>query len=135
MANERPNITTQFFSFTLIGAITTATHYVILVSLVNVARVSPVAASAFAFGLSALLNYALNYRITFSSNKPYLATFAKFGTIAATGLALNTTVMALAIGVFRAHYFKAQLIATALVLVWNFIGHRVWTFSVGQNGI
>ena len=76
------------------------------------------------------MNYALNYRITFSSNRAHLATFVKFSTIATAGLALNTTVMTLAIALFRLHYFKAQLIATALVLVWNFIGHRTWTFGV-----
>lgn len=78
------------------------------------------------------MSYALNYRITFSSNKPHLPTFTKFSTIAAAGLALNTTVMALVTAVFRVHYFKAQLIATTLVLVWNFIGHRAWTFGVGE---
>jgi putative flippase GtrA len=133
VANERPTITIQFLFFTLIGATTTATHYVILVSSVNISHASPVAASAFGFGLSALMNYALNYRITFSSNRPHLVTFAKFSTIAAAGLTLNTMVMAVAIGVLRIHYFRAQLTATALVLVWNFIGHRAWTFGAGEK--
>jgi len=75
----------QFFTFAGIGAIGTAGHYATLILLVQAMNVSPVFATTTGFVIGALINYLLNYRITFKSNKQHRETITKFFSVAAMG--------------------------------------------------
>ncbi len=44
------------------------------------------------------------------------------------GLGLNAGVMELAVEVIGSHYLMGQVVATALVLIWNFIVNKMWSF-------
>ena len=101
--------------------------------LVQMAGVTPVLASAGGFVLGALVNYFLNYRYTFRSNNRHHEAIIKFFTIALVGLVLNTLIISLAIDILSLHYLLAQVIATGLVLIWNFTGNRCWTFREATN--
>jgi len=46
-----------------------------------------------------------------------------------TGLALNAGLMAIGTRILGLHYLLAQLIATCMVLVFNFVASRYWTFA------
>ena len=70
----------------------------------------------------------MNHRLTFKSNKRRHITVSKFYLIAATGFLLNAVVMWLNTTVIGMHYILSQIIATGIVLVWNFLGNRYWTF-------
>jgi putative flippase GtrA len=80
------------------------------------------------FSGGAMVNYFLNYYVTFKSTKSHHEAMIKFSIVAVIGLILNTLMMALAIEVFALYYLLAQVISTGLVLFWNFIGNRLWTF-------
>lgn len=118
----------RFIRFGLIGGLATAIQYAILVVLVRGIAADPVVASAAGFCVSAGMNYGLNYRFTFRSRKRHRETLAKFMTLAVIGLALNSMTMALAVRLLDVGYLLAQLFATALVLLWNFLGNEFWTF-------
>lgn len=119
----------QFVLFAGVGVIGTAAHYVLLSVLVEVAGVHPVPASTAGAVLGALVNYFLNRQFTFRSDKRHREALTKFLTIAALGLALNGLLMFILVDAFGLHYLLAQFISTGLVLVWNFMGNRFWTFS------
>jgi putative flippase GtrA len=38
-------------------------------------------------------------------------------------------IMSLAINQLGIHYFVSQMLATGIVLVWGFLGNRLWTFK------
>lgn len=118
----------QFFLFAGIGAVGTLVQYAVLVTLVQLARAEPVISSAAGMVGGAVVNYILNYRYTFKSRKSHGEALGKFMTVAVAGLALNTLVMKLAIETFALHYLLAQVVATGIVLAWNFAGNRLWTF-------
>ena len=111
------------------GAIGTAAHYALLVMLVQGLGADPVAASAAGAALGALINYLLNYRYTFRSRQPHRSAAPKFFFLAAIGLVLNTLLMAFGVHVLHWNYLLVQVLATGLVLLWNFIGNRMWTFG------
>ena len=117
----------QFARFAMVGGIATLIQYAVLLALVQLAGLNPVWASAIGYALSAVLNYLMNYRYTFRSQAHHGRAALKFVTIAGLGLLLNSLVMA---GLIRAdaHYLAAQVVATAVVLLWNFFGARYWTF-------
>lgn len=121
---------TRFVRFALVGGVATAIQYAILVLLVLGFSVAPTPASSVGFVLSAIVNYLLNYRYTFRSNRAHGPAAAKFGLLAGSGLLINAAIMHLLVGA-SVHYLLAQICATAVVLLWNFIGNSLWTFGVG----
>jgi len=119
----------QFLGFAGIGALATAIQYGILAFAVEVLGASAVVGSSAGFFLSAIINYALNYRFTFRSDQSHGQTAIRFVLVAAAGLALNAALMSLLTGPMRVRYLIAQLAASALVLIWNFLGNAMWTFA------
>lgn len=120
---------TRFVRFAAVGGVATAIQYALLILLVRDFAMAPTPASSIGFVLSAGVNYLLNYRFTFQSDRPHGPAAAKFGLLAGTGLLINAAIMRLMTGAGM-HYLIAQVCATALVLCWNFIGNSFWTFGV-----
>ena len=119
----------QFLLFTGIGAIGTAGHYTTLILLVQFLQTNPVIASTTGFVIGALINYLLNYRITFNSNKEHRETLTKFFSVATLGAVFNGLIMSAGFYLFDIHYLIIQLTATGLVLVFNFMANKYWTFA------
>jgi putative flippase GtrA len=116
----------QFTLFSAIGLVGTAAHFFLLILLVQGIGVNPVFASIAGFVLGALVNYWLNYHITFQSKTSHYSSLPRYMTVALIGLGLNTFIMAKAVVLF--HYLLSQLLATGLVLIWNFLCSCYWTF-------
>lgn len=119
----------QFILFTGIGAIGTAGHYATLILLVQALHADPVIASTIGFTVGALINYLLNYRITFNSDKRHSEALTKFLSVAALGAVINGLIMTAGINISDLHYLVIQVIATSIVLVFNFIANKYWTFA------
>lgn len=119
----------QFLVYASVGVVGTAGHYVTLVSLVQVSGVNPVYATTLGFVIGALINYFLNYRITFRSQKRHVETLPKFFVVAGTGGTVNSLFMLVALKYLSIHYMLIQFTATGLVLVINFLLNKTWTFS------
>ncbi len=118
----------QFINFTGVGFIPAIGHYGLLITLVQIASVPAVPASAAGALLGALINYTLNYHFTFRSSKRHREAVVKFAAIAVIGLLLNTGFMWVGVELIGAHYLLSQIVTTGLVAIWNFSGHRYWTF-------
>lgn len=127
-AEESPGLRLfQFGRFLIVGGMATAIQYAILLALTG-AGIEPLPASSFGFAASALANYTLNRRFTFHSEVKYVTGLERFSIIAGVGLALNAVIMAAGIRL-GLHYVASQIVATAIVLLWNFQINRLWTFS------
>lgn len=121
-------IARQFTMFASIGAVATVTHYTFFIALVQFTELGPVSSSMIGFVIGALVNYALNYRLTFRSHKRHRECIPKFFGVALFGLGLNTIIMIIATKILYLHYLVAQIVATGVVLIWNYTAHRGWTF-------
>lgn len=119
----------RFVRFTLVGGVATAIQYALLILLVHGFGMTPTPASSIGFALSAAVNYLLNYRFTFQSDRPHGPAASKFAVLAVAGLLINAAIMHLMVGA-GVYYLLAQVCATALVLFWNFVGNSFWTFGV-----
>lgn len=123
----------QFAHFSGVGCISAIGHFGLLIALVQGLHVTPVVASAAGALLGAAINYALNYRYTFRSSKRHREAAFKFALVASVGLLLNTLFMWIGIELLGLHYLIGQIITTALVLIWSFLGNRCWSFHVEAN--
>lgn len=119
----------QFVFYTAVGGIGTGGHYLTLVALVESGFLTAVLASVTGFTVGAIINYVLHYWFTFNSNKAHREAMGKFFTVAILGAIINTTLMHIGVNVIQMHYLVCQIISTGIVLVWNFILNKVWTFQ------
>lgn len=120
---------TQFVSFASAGAVGTLVQYVLLFALVEALLLHPVSASILGFLGGAVVNYLLSHHWVFRSRRKHSETISKFVAIAWMGLMLNAAVMCVLVMIAGVHYFPAQIAATGMVLLWNFLGNRFWTFA------
>jgi putative flippase GtrA len=118
----------QFLRYAAAGAAGTAVHYLVLIVLVQAAAVGAVVASTLGAVAGALVNYRLNHRYTFDSDKPHAHALPRFAAVALAGVAVNAAVLSLMLAFITPHYLLAQLAATAVVLIAGFAVNRVWTF-------
>ncbi|MBY0563986.1 MAG: GtrA family protein [Hyphomonadaceae bacterium] len=121
------NLAQQLVRFVAVGAVATAVHYAILIALVELAGMPPVFSTTAGYAAGTVVSYVLNRRFTFKSNAPHHASFPKFVALNAIGMLLNGAIFAalISLGVW---YVLAQVIATGLVLIWNFLGARFFAF-------
>jgi putative flippase GtrA len=68
----------KLIKFSAVGALGTLAHYSVLVSLVQLLSVNVLVASSTGAIVGALVNYFLNYKWTFNSNKRHSEAMAKF---------------------------------------------------------
>ena len=120
--------TRQVLRFAVVGVIATATHYSILTALVEIRHVNKIVATTIGYAIGTIVSYVLNRRFTFDARgTPVVKSFAKFAVLYGVGAFLNGAIFGALVhaGLF---YLFAQVIATGIVLFWNFLGARYIVF-------
>lgn len=118
----------QFLRYAIVGATGTAVHYLILIVLVHAASMNAVVATTLGAIAGALVNYWMNHRFTFGSDRPHARALPRFVLVAIGGIVLNAAVVAAMLAFVAPHYLVAQIVATAVVLLAGFLANRAWTF-------
>lgn len=119
----------QFILFATLGAVGTAGHFVTLVLLVQFVGMAVIWATTAGFIVGALINYALNYHLTFRSDKAHGETMVKFFIVALVGAGLNMIIMFWGVNILALFYLLVQVVASFVVLLWTFSANKLWTFS------
>jgi len=127
--SKHKNTIGQFLLFAGLGVIGTLGHYTTLIVLVQFWSVDPVFASSFGFVVGAIINYILNYHFTFQSDKRHSEALTKFLIVAIIGAAINGFIMYIGIENTQINYLIVQIFATCVVLLWNFVLNKLWTFA------
>ena len=100
------------------------------------------AANSLSFSAGVANNFILNRRWTFAdaSVAPWSSQLARFTLVSLIGLALNNAIILLLEAPFgnltgqpEWGYFPAKIVATGLVVFWNYFANRLWTFQPGQD--
>jgi len=125
------SVYSQFLVFVMVGAVATTVHYLLMGGLIIIWAVHPVSATVAGFMAGALTGYLLNRRFTFRSRCPHRYAVQRYLLVAGSGLSINTLIVAVGIAT-SLHYALAQAGATILVVFWNFLANRYWTF--GNHG-
>lgn len=121
--------TRQFILFATIGAVGTGGHFLTLVLLVEFAGLSAVWATTAGFVVGALINYVLNYHLTFKSDKAHREAMLKFFIVALVGAGMNMLIMYIGVDVMAQFYLLVQVAASSVVLLWTFSANKLWTFA------
>ncbi len=119
-----------------VGALGTATDVAVTLALVKYAGLAPVLANATGFVFAAGQNFVLNRHLTFPESRGLAASgqLTRFFIVSLVGLAINLPVFLFvdfSLHPYLGHhsYKVAKLFAVGVVLTWNFLANRMWTFS------
>lgn len=122
------HLPTQFIRFAAVGAATTAVQYAVLWLGMAAASAPAAVASAAGYALGVLLSYVLNYAFTFRSSTPHLEAAPKYFAVFGVGWCINLAMMAMLVHRWGWSAWPAQVLTTAVGLVWNFSASRWWAF-------
>ncbi len=118
----------QFVKFGIVGVIATAIDFVALIALTEWAGMAPVASAAISFTLSVLFNYAASMRFVFQRREDISRSreLVIFVVLSLVGLFINEALMWLGVNVASLNYVLVKLLATVVVMLWNFLSRKRW---------
>lgn len=119
----------QVFRFAITGVLATATHYIVLRILVEIAGLKPALATAFAFCVAVLVTYIGQSRWVFQQKLSTAGGFGKFMATAVGGLLANVAIMYGAVDLLGQHYLVGFLTALFVVPTSTFIVSKLWVFT------
>lgn len=118
----------QFVKFGIVGVVATAIDFAALIALTEWVRMDPVASAAISFTLSVLFNYAASMRFVFQRREDISRSreLVIFVVLSLVGLTINEALMWLGVNVASLNYVFVKLLATVVVMLWNFLSRKRW---------
>jgi putative flippase GtrA len=107
---------------------------VILIALTASSLTGAVVASTLGAAAGAVVNYWLNYRLTFRSDAAHTRAAPRFFCVAAAGMVVNATLMSVLVDRLHVYYLIAQCVSTGCVLVLGFVVNSLWSFRTTRAG-
>ena len=117
------------------GAVGTLVHFATVAVTVELAHQPATLATVYGSFLGAVVNYVLNYYLTFASRASHARTLPRFFAVAAFGAGLNFAGMWLLVDRMHVYYLVAQLICTLTVLIVGYTLNKAWTFAAVRRAI
>ena len=114
--------------FLSVGLISTALHYAVMTVAIEALGAPVVLAAATGFLAGATLNYILNRRFSFASQRPHRQGLPRFALMVSVGVLLNSLLLAMGLHL-GLHYLPAQVAATGGVMGFNFACMKYWVFN------
>lgn len=113
----------KILRFGVVGGIAFLIDYGVLIFATETLGLYYLLSSALSFSVSTIFNYILSiswvFRVDKSSNP--MAHFIVFVILSIIGLAFNQVIMWLCVESLGIHYIIAKVVATLLVMIYNFI--------------
>lgn len=117
----------QFTRFLIVGLVSFAVDYGLFVVLFQVFGVQYIVASTISFSVSLILNYVLTLKFVFAPKpgRNILKEFAIYIALNMIALGLNQLILFATVDGMGVDPLVGKLIATAVVLVYNFISRKL----------
>lgn len=122
----------QASGFAAVGATATIFQYGLMAILIDGMGHGALLSSMLSYALSALLNYGLNRHFVFRSQTRHAYALPRFAAIVVLGLLINAGLMYVLVILLGLHWLLAQMMATSVVMVSNFLFSKYWAFQQGN---
>lgn len=121
----------QFLKFGVVGALAFLIDYGVLMLLSQVIGIDPVISASISFVVSVVFNYvaSMHYVFTRRDDISRRREFTIFVILSAIGLVINEIIMVIGVNVLGDSALMVtitKLVATAIVMVWNFVSRKKW---------
>lgn len=118
----------QIFKFGIVGGIAFVIDYVSLIVCKEVFHINTLLAAAIAFTISVIYNYIASVKWVFDVNKEKneKTNFVIFIVLSIVGLIITEIIMWFGTDVMKISYLIIKIVATAIVMVFNFITRKMF---------
>ena len=121
-------LTVQFAKFGIVGVIAFCIDYGLFLLMTYVFGVNYLVASAISFSISTVFNFAASMRYVFAGKEGQTRTqqFVIFFVLSLMGLGLNQLILWISVDMLVWLAWIGKLVATAIVMVFNFITRKIF---------
>ena len=118
----------QIFKFGIVGGIATVIDFVFLYIFREFCHFPVLVSNTLSFCISVIYNYTASVKWVFDVNKEKDAKkqFIIFIVFSVIGLLLNNAIMWLTVDFLSIYYMLAKIIATVIVMVFNFVTRKIF---------
>lgn len=119
----------QIIKFGFVGAAAFVIDYGLMVLLTEVFNVYSLISAAISFTVSVIFNYVASVKWVFEVDEEKNSKqkqFIVFVILSVIGLIINELIMWIMDSKFGIHYMISKLVATFVVMVWNFITRKIF---------
>lgn len=118
----------QIMKFGVVGVIATVIDFGVMIFLTEVFGINPVASATVSFTVSVIFNYLASMRYVFSHREGMSRQreFVIFIVLSFIGLAINDALMWVGTEMTPVDYRIVKVLATAVVMVWNFVSRKIF---------
>ena len=114
----------EVFRFLVVGGGCFLLEYFLLYTLTEYGGLDPLVSAPIAFTVSLVVNYILCVYVVFHAQKETGLQMALFVLTSLMGLGINQLVMWVFIDIMGIWYMFAKVIASAIVMIWNYFTKR-----------
>lgn len=125
-----------FIKYCIVGAIGTFLDLASLYVFVEYLQIPIFYATTLSFIIAVTNNFILNKTWTFKNkSKNYRKLYVKFLMVSLVGLAITIGSMFLMVTIIGIWYMFAKAITSLVVLTWNFLANKIWTFRLKEKNL
>jgi len=119
----------QFIKFGVVGIIASIIDFGLLAIFTEFLGIHYLVSAAISFIVATIFNYVASMKFVFESRyekeRKHQELFI-FVILSLVGLGLNQVLMWFFVEITVLHYIIAKVLATVLVMAWNFISRKIW---------
>ena len=122
------NLLIQIFKFGIVGVIATLIDFAFLYIFKEFGKFPVILSNTLSFCISVVYNYWASVKWVFDVNeeKDPRKNFIIFIIFSVLGLLLNDLIMHISIDKFNIYYMLSKIIATAIVMIFNFVTRKLF---------
>ena len=124
--NETDSIFIQFFRYLFVGGFAFLVDFFLLYFFSDICGIYYLISAALSFIISLIVNYLISTFWVFNKNQidNKIVEFTVFSLIGVVGLIFTEIILYLCTDVLGIYYLVSKIIATAIVMFWNFLARR-----------
>ncbi len=128
VSKKTENLLIQIFKFGIVGGIAFLIDYIVLFCCKEFIGLSVLLSAAIAFTVSVIYNYIASVKWVFDVNKEKSAkkNFVIFIILSIIGLIITEIIMWIGSDIMKINYLIVKIIATVIVMVFNFITRKIF---------
>lgn len=128
VSEKTENLFVQIFKFVIVGGIATIIDWIVYYILYNYAHLDPLVANILSFSVSVIYNYIASVKWVFDvkKDKNKIRMLVEFLIFSVIGLILSEMLLWLGINKLGMNAMIVKIIATAIVMVFNFITRKLF---------
>ena len=128
VSGKTENLFVQIFKFVIVGGIATIIDWIVYYVLYNYAHLDPLIANILSFSISVIYNYIASVKWVFDvkKDKNKVRMLVEFLIFSIIGLVITEILLWLGINKLGMNAMLVKIIATAIVMVFNFITRKLF---------